>query len=80
MSFTAFFSICANVNAREQVLQREVLRFTSSLSESGEAFGDSKNLLDKLCQRNGLICKLTAYPPGQRKSRSRANFIIKVFI
>ena len=59
------FFICANVNAREQVLQREVLRFTSSLSESGEAFADSKNLLDKLCQRNGLICKLTAYPHGR---------------
>lgn len=59
------FCISADAHTREQVLHQETLRFTSSLSDASEVFADSKALLDKLCQKNGLICKLTAYPPGR---------------
>ncbi|WP_423002334.1 hypothetical protein [Undibacterium sp. JH2W] len=58
------FAVCTTCLG-EQVVQREVLYFSSSLTDAGEAFAESKNLLEKLCQQNGLICKLTAYPPGR---------------
>ncbi|MES2041991.1 MAG: hypothetical protein V4495_29610 [Pseudomonadota bacterium] len=60
-----FFGACADISAREQPVQREVLRFSSSLSEAAEAFTDSKILLKKLCKQSGLNCSLTAYPPGR---------------
>jgi hypothetical protein len=63
--FTFFCSACVFASAHEQPVQREVLRFSSSLSEAGEAFADSKILLEKLCRQSGLSCSLTAYPPGR---------------
>lgn len=63
--FTFFCSACVFASAHEQPVQREVLRFSSSLSEAGEAFADSKILLEKLCRQSGLSCSLTAYSPGR---------------
>ncbi|MFZ6720901.1 hypothetical protein [Undibacterium sp. Ji49W] len=59
------FLVCADGSCRQQASEREVLHFSSSLSEAGEAFADSKRLLEKLCHLHGLVCSLTAYPSGR---------------
>jgi len=56
---------CTDVYSRQQTGEREILRFSSSLSEAGEAFADSKRLLEKLCHQHGLVCSLAAYPSGR---------------
>ncbi|MFZ6767306.1 hypothetical protein ACO0LM_09485 [Undibacterium sp. Di26W] len=59
------FFACTDVRSRQQTREREVLHFSSSLSEAGEAFADSKRLLEKLCHQHGLVCSLAAYPSGR---------------
>ncbi|MBC3918850.1 transporter substrate-binding domain-containing protein [Undibacterium sp. CY18W] len=58
------FFASTDVFSRQQTGERE-LHFTSSLSEAGEAFADSKRLLEKVCYQYGLVCSLAAYPSGR---------------